>query len=204
MTGKGLQGCDVRLGNGLPAAMIAGTCQMKSRAHALETPQALQEIAGKRSIALINKTSFEMANLASGDAARGLGMAAALPVFAEIRESPDLAVLTDVHEERAVSSVVKMVGSETRSGRFRYHYFTRAKTSWAEGVLWHRMGLYAWRRAALDRFVSLPPLPLKQLCGLEAGMRTDAVAVDDMLPGVDPSEGLARAREMLAARGHQS
>jgi len=99
----------VRMGNGLPIALIAGPCQMESRAHALETAQALKEIAARRQIGLIYKTSFDKANRTSGGAARGMGMAAALPVFAEIRESLGLPVLTDVHESQQCAPVAEVV-----------------------------------------------------------------------------------------------
>ncbi|MCG5233904.1 3-deoxy-8-phosphooctulonate synthase [Xanthobacter oligotrophicus] len=88
----------VRIGNGLPLALIAGPCQMESRAHALEVASALKEIVQRRGIGLIFKTSFDKANRTSLSAQRGLGLEAALPVFAEIRESLGLPVLTDVHE----------------------------------------------------------------------------------------------------------
>lgn len=99
----------VRMGNGLPIAVIAGPCQMESRAHALESAQALKEIAARRQIGLIYKTSFDKANRTSGGAARGMGMAAALPVFAEIRESLGLPVLTDVHESQQCAPVAEVV-----------------------------------------------------------------------------------------------
>ena len=106
-------------------------------------------------------------------------------------------------EERTASQVVKMVGTETAPGQFRCLYFTRATAPWGEGPLWHHIGLYAWRRAALKRFVALPPSPLEkrekleQLRALEAGMRIAAVAVDAVPLGVDTPEDLDRAREMM-------
>ena len=99
----------VRLANHLPIALIAGPCQMESRAHALETAHALKEIAARRGIGLIYKTSYDKANRTSGKAARGLGMAAALPVFAEIRESLGLPTLTDVHEAAHCAPVADAV-----------------------------------------------------------------------------------------------
>ncbi len=99
----------VRLANHLPVALIAGPCQMESRAHALETAAALKEIAARRGIGLIYKTSFDKANRTSGRAARGMGLAAALPVFAEIRESLGLPVLTDVHESQQCAPVAEAV-----------------------------------------------------------------------------------------------
>ena len=91
-------GPPVSIGNALRLAIIAGPCQLESRAHALETARALKEIAARLDIGLIYKTSFDKANRTSGTAARGLGLAAALPIFAEIRETVGLPVLTDVHE----------------------------------------------------------------------------------------------------------
>jgi len=87
-----------RFGNDLPLALIAGPCQLESRAHALEMASALKEMAGRLGIGLVYKTSFDKANRTSGKAARGIGLDAALPVFAEIRASLGLPVLTDVHE----------------------------------------------------------------------------------------------------------
>jgi 2-dehydro-3-deoxyphosphooctonate aldolase (KDO 8-P synthase) len=88
----------VEIGNARPLAIIAGPCQLESRAHALEMASALKEIAAKAGVGLIYKTSFDKANRTSGAGKRGLGLEASLPVFAEIRESLGLAVLTDVHE----------------------------------------------------------------------------------------------------------
>jgi 2-dehydro-3-deoxyphosphooctonate aldolase (KDO 8-P synthase) len=99
----------VRLANHLPIALIAGPCQMESRAHALETAHALKEIAARRGIGLIYKTSYDKANRTSGKAARGVGMDAALPVFAEIRESLGLPTLTDVHEAAHCAPVAEAV-----------------------------------------------------------------------------------------------
>ena len=98
-----------RFGAKLPLALIAGPCQMESRAHALETAQALKEIAARRGLGLVYKTSFDKANRTSGAAARGLGLEAALPVFAEIRESLGLPVLTDVHESGQCAPVAEAV-----------------------------------------------------------------------------------------------
>jgi 2-dehydro-3-deoxyphosphooctonate aldolase (KDO 8-P synthase) len=95
---KSPAGAPVRIGAALPLAIIAGPCQMESRAHALETSQALKEAAARLGVGLIYKTSFDKANRSSGKTARGLGLGEALPVFAEIRETTGLPVLTDVHE----------------------------------------------------------------------------------------------------------
>jgi 2-dehydro-3-deoxyphosphooctonate aldolase (KDO 8-P synthase) len=100
---------DVRFGNELPLALIAGPCAMESRAHALEVAAALKEIAGNLKIGLVYKTSFDKANRTSGKSARGVGMKAALPVFAEIRERTGLPVLTDVHEAAQCAAVAEAV-----------------------------------------------------------------------------------------------
>src|SRR6187402_1504146 len=88
----------VRFGNRLPLSVIAGPCQLESRAHALEVAGALKEIATRLGIGLVFKTSFDKANRTSASAARGVGLDQALPIFAEIRETLGLPVLTDVHE----------------------------------------------------------------------------------------------------------
>jgi 2-dehydro-3-deoxyphosphooctonate aldolase (KDO 8-P synthase) len=87
-----------RFGNDLPLALIAGPCQLESRAHALEMASALKDMARRLGIGLVYKTSFDKANRTSGKSARGIGLDAALPIFAEIRSSLDLPVLTDVHD----------------------------------------------------------------------------------------------------------
>lgn len=109
-----------------------------------------------------------------------------------------------LEEERTASSVVKMVGSPLGGGRFRALYFTRATAPWGEGPLYHHIGLYAWRRAALERFVTLAPSALErrekleQLRALEDGMRIDAMQVAEVPLGVDTPHDLERARALLA------
>jgi 2-dehydro-3-deoxyphosphooctonate aldolase (KDO 8-P synthase) len=88
----------VRFGQELPLAVIAGPCQLESRSHALEMASALKAISEKLGFGLVFKTSFDKANRTSGAAQRGVGLREALPVFAEIRQSLGLPVLTDVHE----------------------------------------------------------------------------------------------------------
>jgi 2-dehydro-3-deoxyphosphooctonate aldolase (KDO 8-P synthase) len=88
----------VRFGNALPLALIAGPCALESRAHALEMAAALKEIAARLGIGLVYKTSFDKANRTSAASARGIGLDEALPIFAEIRASLGIPVLTDVHE----------------------------------------------------------------------------------------------------------
>ncbi|MDQ0301624.1 3-deoxy-8-phosphooctulonate synthase [Ancylobacter polymorphus] len=100
---------DVRFGNDLPLALIAGPCQMESAAHALECAAAIKEIATRRSIGVVFKTSFDKANRTSIKGARGMGLKAALPVFAEIRERYGMPVLTDVHENDQCAPVGEVV-----------------------------------------------------------------------------------------------
>jgi 2-dehydro-3-deoxyphosphooctonate aldolase (KDO 8-P synthase) len=106
---KAPKGKAVRIGNGLKLSVIAGPCQLESRQHALETAQALKEIADRLDIGLIYKTSFDKANRTSASAERGFGLKGALPIFAEIRESIGLPVLTDVHEIEHCDAVAEAV-----------------------------------------------------------------------------------------------
>jgi 3-deoxy-manno-octulosonate cytidylyltransferase (CMP-KDO synthetase) len=110
-------------------------------------------------------------------------------------------------EERSNPNVVKVVGSPMGARRLRALYFTRAQAPWGEGALYHHIGLYAYRRDALKRFVSLPPSALErrekleQLRALEADMRIDVEIVDSVPLGVDTPADLERARALLIA-GH--
>jgi 3-deoxy-manno-octulosonate cytidylyltransferase (CMP-KDO synthetase) len=122
----------------------------------------------------------------------------------------DIATLaTPIRREEELDdpNVVKAVGARIDARRLRALYFTRARAPWGEGPLLHHIGLYAYRRAALARFVALPPSPLElrerleQLRALEAGMRIDIALVDVAPLGVDTPDDLRRARERLAPRG---
>jgi 2-dehydro-3-deoxyphosphooctonate aldolase (KDO 8-P synthase) len=99
----------VTFGNDLPISIIAGPCALESRAHALEVAGALKEIAGRLGIGLVYKTSFDKANRTSVSGARGIGLQQALPIFAEIRTSLGLPVLTDVHEASQCAEVAQAV-----------------------------------------------------------------------------------------------
>jgi 3-deoxy-manno-octulosonate cytidylyltransferase (CMP-KDO synthetase) len=109
-------------------------------------------------------------------------------------------------QERTNPNVVKVVGSQLAPGRLRALYFTRATAPAGDGPLYHHIGLYAYRRAVLERFVKLQPSPLErrerleQLRALEAGMRIDVAVVDTVPLGVDTPEDLEKARAMLAHR----
>ncbi len=95
---KTVKGAVVRIGNAERLSVIAGPCQLESRQHALEMAHALSEISRRLQIGIVYKASFDKANRTSGGAARGIGLAEALPIFAEIRETTGLPTLTDVHE----------------------------------------------------------------------------------------------------------
>jgi 2-dehydro-3-deoxyphosphooctonate aldolase (KDO 8-P synthase) len=99
----------VRFGNALPLALIAGPCALESRAHALEMAGALKEIAARAGLGLVYKTSFDKANRTSAKSARGIGLDKALDIFAEIRESLGLPVLTDVHAAEQCARVAEVV-----------------------------------------------------------------------------------------------
>jgi 3-deoxy-manno-octulosonate cytidylyltransferase (CMP-KDO synthetase) len=106
-------------------------------------------------------------------------------------------------EDRTNPNVVKVVGTEVGQGRLRALYFTRATAPYGDGPLYHHIGLYAYRRPALARFVALPRSTLErrekleQLRALEAGMRIDVAIVDSVPLGVDTSEDLETARIVL-------
>ncbi|CDZ42121.1 3-deoxy-manno-octulosonate cytidylyltransferase [Neorhizobium galegae] len=123
--------------------------------------------------------------------------------------STDIATLTveitDEHE-KTNPNVVKIVGSPISATRLKALYFTRATAPYGNGPLYHHIGLYAYRRAALEKFVSLGPSvlerreSLEQLRALEAGMRIDAEIVDSVPLGVDTPADLEKARAILFAR----
>ena len=99
----------VEIGNTKPLSLIAGPCALESRAHALEMAAGLKEIAAQAGVGLIYKTSFDKANRTSARSERGLGINEALPIFAEIRESLSLPVLTDVHEREQCAIAAEAV-----------------------------------------------------------------------------------------------
>ncbi|HEX4410723.1 MAG TPA: 3-deoxy-8-phosphooctulonate synthase [Xanthobacteraceae bacterium] len=96
-----------KFGNALPLALIAGPCALESRAHALEMASALRDIAAKLKLGFVYKSSFDKANRTSATSARGIGLDAALPIFAELRESLHVPVLTDVHEPEQCARVAE-------------------------------------------------------------------------------------------------
>jgi 2-dehydro-3-deoxyphosphooctonate aldolase (KDO 8-P synthase) len=100
---------DIALGNDLPLVLIAGPCAMESRAHALEMAHGLKEMSEKLGIGLIYKSSFDKANRTSSNSPRGIGMEEALPIFADVKESTGLPVLTDVHTAEQCAPVAEIV-----------------------------------------------------------------------------------------------
>jgi 3-deoxy-manno-octulosonate cytidylyltransferase (CMP-KDO synthetase) len=119
----------------------------------------------------------------------------------------DIATLAaEIHteEESSNPNVVKAIGSRLSQRRLRALYFSRATAPWGEGPRYHHVGLYAYRREALQRFVTLPPSPLElqekleQLRALEAGMRIDVTIVDTVPRGVDTPADLETTRRILA------
>jgi 2-dehydro-3-deoxyphosphooctonate aldolase (KDO 8-P synthase) len=99
----------VRFGNALPLALIAGPCQLESRGHAFDMAGALKQICTRLGIGLVYKTSFDKANRTSLSGKRGVGLDAALSVFADLRSELDLPVLTDVHEPAQCAEVAAVV-----------------------------------------------------------------------------------------------
>jgi 3-deoxy-manno-octulosonate cytidylyltransferase (CMP-KDO synthetase) len=125
----------------------------------------------------------------------------------------DIATLAaEIHteEESLNPNVVKVVGSPVAERRLRALYFTRAIAPWGDGPRYHHVGLYAYRRAALERFVTLPPSTLErqekleQLRAIEAGLRIDVTIVDTVPRGVDTPADLETARRILAPRFRSS
>ncbi|MFM2129369.1 MAG: 3-deoxy-manno-octulosonate cytidylyltransferase [Pseudomonadota bacterium] len=122
-----------------------------------------------------------------------------------------LAAAITVEHERTDPNVVKaVVAAAGGADHGRALYFSRATVPAGEGPHYHHIGLYAWRRSALDRFVALPPSPLElrerleQLRALEAGMRIEVAFVDTVPLGVDTPRDLERAREILAAQKNRA
>ncbi len=164
--------------------------------------EALGKIDPQKQASVVVNVQGDLPTLTPDD------LRAALKPLAEA--AVDIATLAaEIREprERTNPNVVKVVGSPVAPGRLRALYFTRAAAPAGEGPLYHHIGLYAYRRAALERFVALPPSPLEmrekleQLRALEAGMRIDVEIVDTVPLGVDTPEELAVARAKLKPAG---
>jgi 3-deoxy-manno-octulosonate cytidylyltransferase (CMP-KDO synthetase) len=163
--------------------------------------EALQQLDPEGRIRIVVNVQGDLPTLEPGD------LKAALKPLAD----PGVAIATLAAEivkpaERDNPNVVKLVGSPVAPDRLRALYFTRATAPAGEGPLYHHIGLYAYRRDALARFVELPPSPLErrerleQLRALEAGMRIDAMIVRSVPLGVDTPEDLEAARAALGGR----
>jgi 3-deoxy-manno-octulosonate cytidylyltransferase (CMP-KDO synthetase) len=132
--------------------------------------------------------------------------AALLPLADPAVDIATLAAVIDNIADRSNPNVVKIAGTPVNASRLRALYFSRASVPAGDGPLYHHIGLYAFRRSALQRFVALPPSPLEQregleqLRALEAGMRIDVAIVDTVPLGVDTQEDLETARAMLTTR----
>lgn len=134
-----------------------------------------------------------------------LAISAAVDVLADVPDCDiaTLVVVTKDAREIADPNVVKAVLSMDTGSRGRALYFTRASAPSGMGPVWHHVGIYAYRRGALDRFCALPQSPLErrekleQLRALEAGMRIDAAVIDSAPHGVDTPEDLQRARDII-------
>lgn len=136
----------------------------------------------------------------------------ALTTALTLLDDPDVAIGTlaapVMASEADDPNAVKLVGARLDAQRLRALYFTRARAPWGEGPLYRHIGVYAFRRAALERFIELPPSPLEtrerleQLRALEAGMRIDAALLDKAPPSVDTGQDLAAATAAAVAQDH--
>jgi len=162
--------------------------------------EALNWIDPERTCRIVVNVQGDLPTLVPADLAAALG-----PLTDPAVDIATLAAEIREPAERSNPNVVKVVGSPIAPARLRALYFTRATAPFGDGPLYHHIGLYAYRREALARFVNLPPSPLErrekleQLRALEAGMRIDVTIVDSVPLGVDTPEDLASARALLAA-----
>jgi 3-deoxy-manno-octulosonate cytidylyltransferase (CMP-KDO synthetase) len=207
-------------------AEAAGAGQVVVATDSLEIQAAVQKAGGRAVITRADHASgsdrvFEALGIVDPDgkaetvvnvqgdlptvASSDIAAAAALLADGTVDIGTVAAVITRP-DERDNPSVVKVVGTPLAPGRLRALYFTRATAPYGDGPLYHHIGLYAYRRRALERFVGLPPSPLEQrekleqLRALEAGMRIDVAVVESAPLGVDTPEDLARARRMLSTQ----
>jgi 3-deoxy-manno-octulosonate cytidylyltransferase (CMP-KDO synthetase) len=160
--------------------------------------EALNVVDPKGRVRIVVNVQGDLPTIAPADIA-----AALTPLNDPAVDIATLAAEIKKAEERTNPNVVKVVGSVVEPGRLRALYFTRATAPGGDGPLYHHIGLYAYRRAALERFVKLSPSPLEQrekleqLRALEAGMRIDVAIVDTVPLGVDTPQDLETARAML-------
>ena len=161
--------------------------------------EALQQLDPNRKIEIVVNLQGDFPTISPGN------IRDVLPPLADPAvDIATLAALIHTEEEAANPNVVKAIGSPIDPRRLRALYFTRATAPTGDGPRYHHIGLYAYRRAALERFVTLPPSPLEQqekleqLRALEAGMRIDVMIVDTVPRGVDTPADLETARRLLA------
>jgi 3-deoxy-manno-octulosonate cytidylyltransferase (CMP-KDO synthetase) len=163
--------------------------------------EALGKVDPEGRAGVVVNLQADLPTIAASDIA-----AALMPLTDPAVDIATLAAEISHAAERDDPNVVKVVGTSLAPGRLRALYFTRARAPYGDGPLYHHIGLYAFRRAALARFVGLPPSPLErrekleQLRALEAGMRIDAAIVDSVPLGVDTPADLALARAVLSER----
>lgn len=161
--------------------------------------EALGKIDGEGRVATVINVQGDLPTIAAEDI-----RAVVAPLADPAVDISTLVALIRKNEEHTNPNVVKLVGTSAGNNRLRALYFTRATAPANDGPRYHHIGLYAYRRAALTRFVSLPPSPLEQrekleqLRALEAGMRIDAMIVDSVPLGVDTPDDLETARRLLS------
>jgi len=161
--------------------------------------EALTELDPERRIKIIVNVQGDLPTIAPADI-----KAALTPLEDPAVDIATLAAAITVEAELRNPNVVKVIGEKLSPRRLHASTFTRANAS-GPGPHYHHIGLYVYRRAALERFVSLPPSGnetrerLEQLRALDAGMRIDVALVDSVPLGVDTPEDLEKARRMLAA-----
>src|ERR1700689_5370847 len=163
--------------------------------------EALGEVDPGKAARIVVNVQGDLPTLKPDDSAASLK-----PLADDAVDIATLAAEITKAGERTNPNVVKVVGTPAGPARLRALYFTRATAPSGDGPLYHHIGLYAYRRAALERFVKLPPSALEQrekleqLRALEAGMRIDVEIVDTVPLGVDTAEDLEKARVMLSGR----
>lgn len=163
--------------------------------------EALETLDGAGNIKTIINLQGDLPTIAAADIRAVLG-----PLDDPAVDIATLAAIIRREEEQTDPNVVKAVGTQIGPARLRALYFTRASAPYGQGPRYHHIGIYAYRRAALARFVAMPPSPLEQrekleqLRAIEAGMRIDVAIVDSVPLGVDTQHDLETARRTLA--GH--
>jgi len=163
--------------------------------------EALTEIDPERRISIVVNLQGDLPTIAPA-----LIAAVVEPLSDPAVDIATLAVEITDEKEKTDPNVVKVVGAAAGERRLRALYFTRATAPYGDGPLYHHIGIYAYKRAALERFVKLPQAALEkrerleQLRALEAGMRIDVVIVDAVPLGVDTPADLEKARALLAGK----